>query len=188
MGTSVVESHIDYQLDIFLSLQVNNMLTFRLTILLAVSAIVAVQGYEKTKMGTTCAKRVLEIKKEKECIQACAELEYQYLGPWDGRDDFPACTFTEGLNKVCHFNTNKNPGRTNVNPKYSAICKECKDKKPEKTCQKTGIVKINARIRNGQGGTVWLHVPSVILMLSLMTARNSKNQLKEAFATLKITS
>ena len=76
------------------------MLTFRLTILLAVFVIIAVQGYEKTKMGTTCAKRVLEIKKEKECIQACTDLGYQYLGPWDGPDDFPACTFTEGLNKV----------------------------------------------------------------------------------------
>merc|ERR1712126_661132 len=188
MGTSVVESHINYQLDIFSSLQLNTMLTIRTAILLAVSAIVAVQGYEKTPMGTTCAKRVLEIKKEKKCIQACAELGYQYLGSWDEAGDFPACTFTEGLNKVCHFNTNKNPGRTDVNPKYSAICKECKDKKPEKTCQNAGILKINARIRNGQGGTVWLHVLSVILMLLLMTARNSKNQFKEAFATLKITS
>ena len=117
------------------------MLTIRTAILLAVSAIVAVQGYEKTPMGTTCAKRVLEIKKEKECIQACAELGYQYLGSWDTAGDFPACTFTEGLNKVCHFNTNKNPGRTDVNTKYSAICKECKDKKPEKTCQNAGILK-----------------------------------------------
>ena len=115
------------------------MLTYRVSILLAVSAIVLVEGYKKTKMGTICAKRVLEIKNANECRQACAKLGYRYLGSWNGPGDFPACTFTEGLNKVCHFNTNKNPGRNKPNPLYSAICKECKDTMPEKTCQEEGV-------------------------------------------------
>jgi len=105
-------------------------------ILLSLAAFVAVEGYQKSAMGTTCSKRALEIKKESECIQACAALGIQYKGSWDGPDDFPGCTYTEGLNKVCHFNTNKK-GRT-MNPKYSAICKDCEDVKSAKVCDKQG--------------------------------------------------
>ena len=46
------------------------------------------------------------------------------MGPWNGPGDFPKCTFTEGGNRVCHFNTSPIPGRTNVNPTYAAICKK----------------------------------------------------------------
>jgi len=50
----------------------------RFCTLLAFAAFVAVEGYQKSAMGTTCSKRALEIKKESECIQACAALGIQY--------------------------------------------------------------------------------------------------------------
>ena len=65
-----------------------------------------------------------ELQTEQECINACSELGYQYLGSWNGPGDFPKCTFTEGGNRVCHFNTSPVPGRTNVNSEYAAICKK----------------------------------------------------------------
>ena len=108
---------------------------------MALSAFVAVKGYQKSAMGSSCSKRALEIKKESECKQACTELGITYLSPWDGPGDFPGCTYTEGLNKVCHFNTNKNPGRSNLNPNYSAICKDCEDVKSAKQCDKQGKTK-----------------------------------------------
>merc|ERR1712212_650757 len=36
----------------------------------------------------------------------------EYLGSWDGPGEIPKCTYTEGLNRVCHFNTSPNPSRT----------------------------------------------------------------------------
>ena len=77
----------------------------------------------KSPIGTLCNTQNSEIQTEQECIAACRKLGITYLGPWNGPGDFPKCTFTEGLNRVCHFNTSPIPGRTNVNPKYAAICK-----------------------------------------------------------------
>ena len=77
----------------------------------------------KSPMGTLCNTRKWELQTEQECIAACRELDITYLGPWNGPDDFPKCTFTEGLDRACYFNTSPTPGRTNVNPKYAAICK-----------------------------------------------------------------
>ena len=80
-------------------------------------------AYEKSTIGYLCKDQKSEIQNEQECIVACRTFGYPYLGSWNGPGDFPKCTFTEGLNKVCHFNTSPNPGRFNVNPKYAAICK-----------------------------------------------------------------
>ena len=75
-------------------------------------------------MGTLCNTKNSELQIEQECIAACKELGITYLGPWNGPGEFPKCQFTEGLNRVCHFNTSPIPGRTNVNPKFAAICKK----------------------------------------------------------------
>jgi len=115
------------------------MLTISLIILLAVSAFVPVDGYKKSTMGTLCENELLEIKTEAECRGACTALGYPYLSSWDGPGDFPRCTFTEGYNQVCHFNTNANPGRTNVNSRYAAICKECVDTQTAQRCTNQGI-------------------------------------------------
>merc|ERR1712126_721131 len=53
-----------------------------------------------------------------------------YLGSWNGPGEMPKCTYTEGLNRVCHFNTSPSPSRTNVRKEYSAICLECADTHP----------------------------------------------------------
>merc|ERR1719370_707164 len=54
----------------------------------------------------------------------------EYLGSWDGPGEIPKCTYTEGLNRVCHFNTSPNPTRTAIRKEYSAICLECADTHP----------------------------------------------------------
>ena len=74
-------------------------------------------------MGTLCNSTELELQTEQECKIACAELGFPFKGIWNGPGDFPNCVFTEGLDRVCHFNTSPKPGRTSVNSKYSAICK-----------------------------------------------------------------
>jgi len=86
--------------------------------------VVAGPAFQKSAKGTTCNQQNLELQTEQECINACNELGYPYLGSWNGPGDFPKCTFTEGLNRVCHFNTSPSPGRTNVNSQYAAICKK----------------------------------------------------------------
>ena len=129
------------------------MFTIRFCTLLVVFAIAAVQGYEKSKIGTNCEIRALEIKTESECKQACASLSYRYLGSWNGPNDFPGCTFTEGFNRVCHFNTNSNPDRKLNCPncaKYAAICKKCEDTATGNRCQNQGIT--NNRCITGAGG------------------------------------
>ena len=136
-ATYHISSQVKVELQVLSNpfIPLRTMMTIRVIILLAIAAFATVESqYGKTKMGTLCEKRFLEIRKEKHCIEACAALGYQYLGSWDGPGDFPRCTFTEGLNKVCHFNTNKNPDRTDVNPKYSAICHDCADQKSAAKC------------------------------------------------------
>ena len=81
-------------------------------------------GFQKSAKGKLCNPQTLELQTEQECINACKELGYPYLGSWNGPGDFPKCTFTEGLNRVCHFNTSPIPGRANVNSEYAAICKK----------------------------------------------------------------
>ena len=65
-----------------------------------------------------------EIWSEKECKQAATELGFQWGNSWDGPGDFPACLYVEDGNKNVHFNLSPKPARTNVNPKYAAICTE----------------------------------------------------------------
>merc|ERR1712223_768602 len=95
--------------------------------------VVSGPAFQKSAKGTTCNPQNLELQTEQECINACNELGYPYLGSWNGPGDFPKCTFTEGGNRVCHFNTSPSPGRTNPNSQYSAICLECADTHPKGT-------------------------------------------------------
>jgi len=81
------------------------------------------ERFLKTKRGTLCNPQSSELQTEQECKDACGEFGYPYKGSWDGEGDFPKCQFTEGLNRVCHFNTNPNPDRTKEYPLYAAICK-----------------------------------------------------------------
>ena len=80
--------------------------------------------FQKSPMGSLCQSQDLELETEQECKEACLKLGYPYLGSWNDPGDFPKCTFTEGLNKVCHFNESPSPERIKVNPKYAAICKQ----------------------------------------------------------------
>ena len=58
-----------------------------------------------------------------ECKAAATKLGLEWADSWSGQGDFPSCLHAEdGRNKV-YFNTNKNPGRSNLNQKYAAICK-----------------------------------------------------------------
>ena len=114
---------------------------------ICILVLVGVEGYQKSNMGSLCSNIAYEIQTEQECISACQSLGITYLGSWDGAGDFPKCTFTEGLNKVCHFNTNSSPGRTNVNSKYSAICLECADIHPK------GTTRCEARKAKGECAT-----------------------------------
>ena len=82
------------------------------------------ENFWKSPIGALCNPQSSELQTEQECKDACNKLSISYLGSWNGPGDFPKCTFTEGLNRVCHFNTSPIPGRTNVNSKYSAICRK----------------------------------------------------------------
>ena len=80
-------------------------------------------GFQKSAVGTLCQPQNLELQTEQDCRTACSKLGYPYRGSWNGPGDFPKCVFTERVNRVCHFNTSSQPGRTNVNGKYAAICR-----------------------------------------------------------------
>jgi len=103
------------------------MSTYIVYLLVGLLTLVGVEGYKKSSMGKLCDYQALEIQTEQECINACAAMGITYLGSWNGPGDFPKCTYTEGLNRVCHFNTSPSPGRSSVNSQYSAICLECAD-------------------------------------------------------------
>ena len=78
--------------------------------------------YTKTPVGSLCADKADELT-ENECKKATTRLGLQWGTSWDGPNHFPACLYADdGRNKV-YFNSSPNPSRTNVNQKYSAICK-----------------------------------------------------------------
>ena len=85
------------------------------------------ERFLKTKIGTLCNPQSSELQTEQDCKDACGEFGYPYKGSWDEEGGFPKCQFTEGVNRVCHFNTNPNPDRTREYPKYAAICKKSDD-------------------------------------------------------------
>lgn len=111
---------------------------FSIALIMCLLVLVGVEGYKKSNMGSPCSKQAYEIQTEQECISACKSMGINYLGSWDGPGDFPKCTYTEGKNRVCHFNTSPNPSRAKVFRKepakdYSAICLECVDTHPKGT-------------------------------------------------------
>ena len=80
--------------------------------------------FKKIQLGTLCDSQSMdEIQSAKECVTAAEHLGLQWAHSWNGPNDFPGCLFAQdGRNKV-YFNTSPRPGRTNLNPRYSAICK-----------------------------------------------------------------
>ena len=78
--------------------------------------------YEKTPVGFLCSEKKYEIESEEKCKQAAEALELQWAASWNGPNDIPACLYADdGRNKVYY---NLSPGiRTNLNPKYSALCR-----------------------------------------------------------------
>jgi len=114
------------------------MMGYSITFIMCLLVLVEVDGYMKSNMGSLCSEQAYEIQTEQECISACQSMGIKYLGPWNGPGDFPKCTYTEGGNRVCHFNTSPSPGRSDPNSQYSAICLECADthRKGAATCEK----------------------------------------------------
>jgi len=101
-----------------------------IALIMCLLALVGVEGYKKSNMGSACSEQAYDIQTEQECISACQSMGIEYLGSWDGPGEIPKCTYTEGLNRVCHFNTSPNPSRTAIRKEYSAICLECADTHP----------------------------------------------------------
>ena len=77
--------------------------------------------YEVTPKGSMCNSIHSEIKTVAECQRAAIKLGLQWGSAWNGTNDFPSCLLAQD-GKV-YFNLSPNPGRTNVYPKYSAICR-----------------------------------------------------------------
>merc|ERR1712136_654572 len=100
---------------------------FFIALSMCLLVLVEVEGYKKSNMGSACSEKAYDIQTEQECISACQSMGIEYLGSWDGPGEIPKCTYTEGLNKVCHFNISPNPSRTGIRKEYSAICLECAD-------------------------------------------------------------
>ena len=65
-----------------------------------------------------------EIESADECKAAAAKLGLTWTGAGSWNGDFPACFHAEDERNTVYFNTNQNPGRTNLNQEYAAICKE----------------------------------------------------------------
>ena len=80
------------------------------------------EPFEKTSVGTLCSEEKYEITSEGRCKQAGELLGLGWAHSWYGTNDFPACLYADDRRKVVYFNLSPNPGRTNVNQKYSAIC------------------------------------------------------------------
>ena len=78
--------------------------------------------FEKTSVGTLCSEEKYEITSEDECKQAGELLGLRWAHSWYGSNDFPACLYADDGRNMVYFNRSPNPGRTNVNKKYSAIC------------------------------------------------------------------
>ena len=79
--------------------------------------------YEKKPVSTLCSDVKYEITSESECKEAGEVLGLTWAHAWDGPGDFPACLHADDGRNEVFFNLSPNPGRTNVNPKYSAICR-----------------------------------------------------------------
>jgi len=79
----------------------------------------------KIQLGTLCStKSFNEIESADKCKAAATKLGLKWGGTWSGKGDFPACFHAEDGRNTVFFNTNQNPGRTNLNQRYAAICKE----------------------------------------------------------------
>lgn len=50
-------------------------------------------------------------------------LKLVWKASYDGPNDFPACFHAEDVRNKVFFNTSPKPKRTNLWPKYAAICK-----------------------------------------------------------------
>ena len=75
-----------------------------------------------TSPGSLCSDTRYEIKSETECKNAATALGHEWNKSWTGDNDFPVCFFAHDWRKSVFFNLSPNPNRTNVHPKYSAIC------------------------------------------------------------------
>ena len=79
----------------------------------------------KMQLGTLCsAKGFNEIDSADECKAAGRKLGLKWKGAGSWKGDFPACFHAEDGRNTVYFNTNQNPGRSNLNQEYAAICKE----------------------------------------------------------------
>ena len=79
----------------------------------------------KIQLGTLCStKSFNEIESADKCKAAATKLGLKWEGTWSGKGDFPACFHAEDGRNTVFFNTNQNPGRTNLNQRYAAICKK----------------------------------------------------------------
>jgi len=80
-------------------------------------------GVKKIRRGTLCsATGSKEMTSENKCKAAGEKLGLVWAHSWNGPNDFPGCLHAEdGRNRV-YFNTSPHPRRTNLNPKYAAIC------------------------------------------------------------------
>ena len=78
----------------------------------------------KIQVSTLCtAEGLYEITSEVGCKEAAETLGLTWGSKYNGPNDFPKCFYTDdGRNHVI-FNTSPKPGRTNLHPKYAAICK-----------------------------------------------------------------
>ena len=79
-------------------------------------------NYQETQKGTMCGD-LIEIKTEAECKKAATKLGIRWASAWNGPNDFPSCLHAQDGRNTAYFNLSPTPGRTNLNKKYSAICK-----------------------------------------------------------------
>ena len=79
----------------------------------------------KIQLGTLCsAEDFDEIESADECQAAGTKLGLKWKGAGSWTGDFPACFHAEDGRNTVYFNSDQNPGRTNLNQKYAAICKK----------------------------------------------------------------
>ena len=80
-------------------------------------------AYKMMGFGFLCSDKTYELN-EQECRQAGESLGLPWGGTWTGKDQFPACLYVGDETHAVYFNLSPKPRRTNVNPKWAAICKE----------------------------------------------------------------
>ena len=82
----------------------------------------------KATLGQQCNNLNIEVSSEDECELAANQLGLEFAKSWNGPGDFPACLYAkehtnaDKRNKV-FYNSSPNPGRTNLNSNYAAICR-----------------------------------------------------------------